>query len=78
MAVTLLYFFSILSDTPPNDLVIVAEGIEREEELNFLNAFKEHVLMQGFLICHPKGKDEFIRWAESWTLMASSKNLSRR
>ncbi|MGO3299259.1 MAG: EAL domain-containing response regulator [Pseudoalteromonas sp.] len=69
---------SLVNIAIQNDLVIVAEGIEREEELNFLNAFKEHVLMQGFLICHPKGKDEFIRWAESWTLMASSKNLSRR
>ncbi|MGO2128884.1 MAG: EAL domain-containing response regulator [Pseudoalteromonas prydzensis] len=61
-----------------DDLAIVAEGIERVEELEYLDRFKEHILMQGFLISRPKGKTEFIRWAQSWLHMVSLNSHSRR
>ncbi|MBE0456372.1 MAG: EAL domain-containing response regulator [Pseudoalteromonas prydzensis] len=61
-----------------DDLDIVAEGIERVEELKYLDRFKEHILMQGFLISRPKGKTEFIRWAKSWLHMVSLNSNSRR
>ena len=32
------------------DLAIVAEGIERVEELEYLDRYKEFILMQGFSI----------------------------
>ena len=69
---------SLVNIAIQDNLAIVAEGIEREEELEYLNTHKEHILMQGFLICRPKTKSELIRWAKSWLLMASSRSLSRR
>lgn len=69
---------SLVNIAIQDDLVIVAEGVEREEELTYLSTYKEHILMQGFLICRPKGKREFIHWAESWSLMTGSGSLSRR
>lgn len=51
---------------------IVAEGVERIEELQYLDRYKHSLLMQGFLICKPKPKQEFIRWIHSWLRMTNS------
>ena len=69
---------SLVNIAIQDDLTIVAEGIERVEELEYLDRFKEHILMQGFLISRPKGKTEFIRWAQSWLHMVSLNSHSRR
>ena len=69
---------SLVNIAIQDDLTIVAEGIERVEELEYLERFKEHILMQGFLISRPKGKTEFIRWAQSWLHMVSLNSHSRR
>ena len=53
---------------------IVAEGIERIEELEYLDRFKEFILMQGFLICKPKSRSEFTVWAKSWLQMVKDAN----
>ncbi len=69
---------SLVNIAIQDDLKIVAEGIERVEELEYLDRFKEHIVMQGFLISRPKGKTEFIRWAQSWLHMVSLNSNSRR
>jgi len=55
-------------------ITIVAEGIERIEELEYLDRFKEFILMQGFLICKPKSRSEFTVWAKSWLQMVKDAN----
>lgn len=62
-----------LVDIAQNEnIVLVAEGIERIEELNYLERYKNTILMQGFLITRPKPKREFLRWALSWLRMINS------
>ncbi|WMN61312.1 EAL domain-containing response regulator [Pseudoalteromonas xiamenensis] len=62
-----------LVDIAQNEgIVLVAEGIERIEELNYLERYKNTLLMQGFLISRPKSKREFLRWALSWLRMINS------
>lgn len=62
-----------LVDIAQNErLSIVAEGVERIEELQYLDRYKHNLLMQGFLICRPKPKKEFIRWIRSWLRMTNS------
>ncbi|KPH60013.1 diguanylate cyclase [Pseudoalteromonas porphyrae] len=68
---------SLVNIATQGDLTIVAEGIERVEELEYLDRFKEHILMQGFLICRPKGKIELTRWAKSWLHMVSASKTRR-
>lgn len=55
-------------------ITIVAEGIERIEELEYLDRFKEFILMQGFLICQPKSRSDFTAWAKSWLQMIKDAN----
>ena len=50
---------------------VVAEGIERIEELQYLERYKHDLLMQGFLISRPKAKNELIRWIHSWLRMTN-------
>ncbi|MBQ4852310.1 EAL domain-containing protein [Pseudoalteromonas sp. MMG012] len=62
-----------LVDIAQNEqLSIVAEGVERIEELQYLDRYKHNLLMQGFLICKPKPKQELIRWIHSWLRMTNS------
>ncbi|MFC3032975.1 EAL domain-containing protein [Pseudoalteromonas fenneropenaei] len=64
-----------LVDIAQNErIALVAEGIERVEELNYLERYKHTVMMQGYLIARPKPKREFIRWALSWLRMINSNN----
>ncbi|WP_440054862.1 EAL domain-containing response regulator [Pseudoalteromonas sp. T1lg65] len=51
---------------------IVAEGIERIEELQYLERYKHSLLMQGFLISKPKALAELVRWLHSWQRMINS------
>lgn len=68
---------SLVNIAIQGDISIVAEGIERIEELEYLDRFKEFILMQGFLICRPKAKQEFTRWAKSWLQMVSESSRSK-
>ncbi|CAM4111001.1 EAL domain-containing response regulator [Pseudoalteromonas byunsanensis] len=62
-----------LIDIAQNEQIgIVAEGIERIEELQYLDRYKHNLLMQGFLISRPKAKAEFVRWIHSWLRMMNS------
>ncbi|CCQ10419.1 diguanylate cyclase/phosphodiesterase (GGDEF & EAL domains) with PAS/PAC sensor(s) [Pseudoalteromonas luteoviolacea B = ATCC 29581] len=62
-----------LVDIAQNEgITLVAEGIERIEELNYLERYKNTVLMQGYLITRPKPKREFLRWTLSWLRMINS------
>ena len=45
---------------------IVAEGIETEEDLNYLNNLSVPVHLQGYIISRPKARDNIIRWHQSW------------
>ncbi len=67
---------SLVNIAIQRDIAIVAEGIERIEELEYLDRFKEFILMQGFLICRPKVKSEFVRWAKSWLQMVGNSSSS--
>ncbi|OUS71792.1 diguanylate cyclase [Pseudoalteromonas sp. A601] len=69
---------SLVNIAIQRDIVIVAEGIERIEELEYLDRFKEFILMQGFLICGPKAKQDFTRWAKSWLQMTNKSSRSQR
>lgn len=68
---------SLVNIAIQGELSIVAEGVERIEELNYLDSFKEHILMQGYLICRPKAKIEFIEWTKSWLHMVSACKAQR-
>lgn len=58
---------SSLFDITDNDcLDLVAEGVERPEELAFLKKFNRNVAIQGFLFSAPKPKNEFIFWVQDW------------
>ena len=50
---------------------LVAEGVERIEELQYLERYKHDLLMQGVLISRPKAKNELIRWIHSWLRMTN-------
>lgn len=50
---------------------VVAEGVERIEELQYLERYKHDLLMQGYLISRPKAKNELIRWIHSWLRMTN-------
>ncbi len=46
---------------------LVAEGIERLGELEFLQKIDTDILLQGYLISLPKAKDELIAWFRTWS-----------
>ncbi len=46
---------------------LVAEGIERLGELEFLQKIDTDILLQGYLISRPKAKDELIAWFRTWS-----------
>jgi EAL domain-containing protein (putative c-di-GMP-specific phosphodiesterase class I)/ActR/RegA family two-component response regulator len=62
---------SLIELAESEKFTVVAEGIERIEELQYLERYKYNMLMQGFLISRPKAKREFIRWIHSWLRMTN-------
>ncbi|MCG7562118.1 EAL domain-containing response regulator [Pseudoalteromonas sp. McH1-42] len=63
---------SLIDIAQNQQMDIVAEGIERIEELQYLEKYKYSLLMQGYLISRPKALPEFIRWIHSWQRMINS------
>ncbi|CZF86844.1 Cyclic di-GMP phosphodiesterase Gmr [Grimontia marina] len=45
---------------------VVAEGVELSEELEYLTSNYPSMLVQGFLICHPKPIEELEAWYVKW------------
>ncbi|MBW3695079.1 EAL domain-containing protein [Vibrio sp. T187] len=48
------------------DFLLIAEGMESIEELNYLEQHYQHMLVQGFLICPPKPLESLVHWYKSW------------
>lgn len=57
---------SLFNITSKDNLDLVAEGVERPEELVYLRHYKRKLAIQGFLFSRPKPQDEFISWAKDW------------
>lgn len=57
---------SLIDITNQEHLELVAEGVERPEELAYLRHYKTRLAIQGFLFSRPKSKSEFIDWAQYW------------
>ncbi|MDD1795444.1 EAL domain-containing response regulator [Enterovibrio sp. ZSDZ42] len=57
---------SLVDFTVQSDCVIVAEGVEKEEELKYLIENYPSMLIQGFLICRPKTLNELAEWYGDW------------
>jgi len=57
---------SLIDITTQEQLELVAEGVERAEELAYLKHFKTDLVIQGYLFSRPKAQPEFIRWVKSW------------
>jgi EAL domain-containing protein (putative c-di-GMP-specific phosphodiesterase class I) len=65
---------SIVDLAIKEDFKVVAEGIERIEELQYLERYKHDLLMQGVLISRPKAKHDLIQWIHSWLRMTNFKS----
>ena len=57
---------SLFNITSKDHLDLVAEGVERPEELAYLRHYKRNLAIQGFLFSCPKPQSEFISWAKDW------------
>ena len=57
---------SLINITSGEHLDLVAEGVERLEELTYLKHYRRNLAIQGFLFSCPKPKNEFICWAKDW------------
>lgn len=57
---------SLINMTTQEQLELVAEGVERPEELEYLKHYQTDLSVQGFLFSCPKAKAEFISWAKHW------------
>ena len=60
--------------TNQEQLQLVAEGVERPEELAYLKHYQTDLTIQGFLFSCPKAKAEFISWAQHWIKTATKTN----
>ncbi|MBQ4859113.1 EAL domain-containing response regulator [Pseudoalteromonas carrageenovora] len=58
---------SLINITSGEHLDLVAEGVERPEELAYLKHYRRNLAIQGFLFSCPKPKEEFVSWAKKWT-----------
>jgi EAL domain-containing protein (putative c-di-GMP-specific phosphodiesterase class I)/CheY-like chemotaxis protein len=47
-------------------LDVVAEGVERPEDLIYLNQLPMPLFLQGYIISRPKPLDDICRWHRSW------------
>jgi EAL domain-containing protein (putative c-di-GMP-specific phosphodiesterase class I) len=63
---------SLINITTQEHLELVAEGVERPEELTYLKHYKTNLAVQGYLFSRPKAKNDFIHWAKGWIETASS------
>nr|WP_086938995.1 EAL domain-containing response regulator [Thaumasiovibrio occultus] len=63
---------SLVELTGEIDAVLVAEGVERQEELNYLKRLSESILVQGFLMCPPKSLPELAQWYQGWQATMAS------
>ena len=63
---------SLINITSEEHLDLVAEGVERPEELIYLKHHRKNLAVQGFLFSHPKPRNEFVRWAKNWIKTANS------
>jgi len=57
---------SLFNITSKDNLDLVAEGVERPEELVYLRHYRRNLAIQGFLFSRPKPQGEFISWAKDW------------
>ncbi|MEI8664056.1 EAL domain-containing protein [Pseudoalteromonas sp. B28] len=57
---------SLFNITSKDNLDLVAEGVERPEELVYLRHYRRKLAIQGFLFSRPKPQDEFISWGKDW------------
>ena len=62
---------SLIDMTTHEELELVAEGVERPEELDYLKHYQTNLSIQGFLFSQPKSKAEFIPWAKNWIKTAT-------
>lgn len=62
---------SLINMTTQEQLELVAEGVERPEELAYLKHYQTNLAIQGFLFSCPKAKTEFISWAQHWIKTAA-------
>lgn len=62
---------SLINMTTQEQLELVAEGVERPEELAYLKHYQTNLAIQGFLFSCPKAKAEFISWAQHWIKTAA-------
>ena len=60
---------SLLNIFQEFNTVIVAEGIDNEADLNYLNALPMPIQLQGYILSKPKAVDEICRWHRSWQQM---------
>ena len=65
---------SLINMTTQEQLQLVAEGVERPEELDYLKRYQTNLSIQGFLFSCPKAKAEFISWAQHWIKTATKTN----
>jgi len=65
---------SLINMTNQEQLQLVAEGVERPEELAYLKHYQTDLTIQGFLFSCPKAKAEFISWAQHWIKTATKTN----
>ena len=65
---------SLIDMTSQEQLQLVAEGVERPEELAYLKHYQTNLAIQGFLFSCPKAKAEFISWAQHWIKTAAKTN----
>ncbi|HCG4535917.1 TPA: EAL domain-containing protein, partial [Salmonella enterica subsp. enterica serovar Typhi str. AG3] len=55
---------SIITLSDSLNLKIVIEGVETEEQYNFIYSMEEAPLIQGYYFSRPLTSDEFINWAK--------------
>ncbi len=63
---------SLMSIFEELDVSVVAEGIDNEKDLNYLNALPIPMLLQGYIISKPKALDDICRWHTSWKKIIES------
>lgn len=59
---------SLAEFSSTSDCKVVAEGVELKEELDYIASNYPTMLVQGFLICHPKPIQELERWFKNWLI----------
>ncbi|WP_372762464.1 EAL domain-containing protein [Pseudoalteromonas sp.] len=63
---------SLIDISNQEHLELVAEGVERPEELAYLKNYHTKLAIQGFLFSQPKSNHDFIDWAKYWLKTSST------